>query len=265
MTKSLSVIFPAFNEQDNIRHTVESARNVLPRVAGVWEIIIVNDGSTDGTRAVCDDLAAHHPEVRAIHHPRNLGYGAALKSGVLDARCGLIFFSDSDGQFDMEEISDLLRWTDQYDIVAGYRAVRRDPFYRTINAWGWNVLVRLLLGLRIRDIDCAFKVFRRSVFERIQIRSVGAMVNTEILAQAFRLGMTVKEVKVSHFSRRHGRQTGARFRVVIKAFRELFRLWWKVRGTPEHQQGLYTQDGTASAGKDSPSRSRRWVKGFDLD
>jgi glycosyltransferase involved in cell wall biosynthesis len=243
MKISLSVIFPAYNEQANIRSTIETARHVLPGVAGVWEIIVVNDGSRDGTKSVCDELAQNYPEVRAIHHPRNLGYGAALKSGVLEARNELIFFTDSDGQFDIAEISDLLRWTDQHDIVAGFRAKRRDPFYRRVNAWGWNVLVRMLLGLRIQDIDCAFKVFRREVFENIQIRSVGAMVNTEILAQAIRLGMSVKEVKVSHFSRRHGRQTGANLRVILKAFRELFRLWWKLRGTSKHQKGLYSQHG----------------------
>jgi glycosyltransferase involved in cell wall biosynthesis len=241
MNKSLSVVFPAFNEQANIGTTIETARQVLPRVAQAWEIIVVNDGSRDGTADVCNALAGKYPEVRAIHHPQNLGYGAALKSGVLASKYELIFFSDSDGQFDLTEISDLIHWTDEFDIVAGFRAQRRDPFYRRLNAWGWNVLVRILLGLRVRDIDCAFKVFRRAVFERIQIRSVGAMVNTEILAQAIRLGMSIKEVKVSHYSRRHGIQTGANIRVVLKAFRELVRLWRMLRWTPAHQEGLFVQ------------------------
>ena len=169
---SLSVILPAFNEEANIQRTVESARKILPSLATEWEIIVVDDGSRDGTSAISDDLAARHANVRAIHHPSNRGYGAALKSGILVARHELIFFTDSDGQFDLHELEQLIRSSDGYDIVMGYRAKRRDPLHRLINAWGWNLLVRLVLGLRVRDIDCAFKLFQRSVFDRIQIRSV---------------------------------------------------------------------------------------------
>jgi glycosyltransferase involved in cell wall biosynthesis len=236
---TLSLIFPAYNEQENIRETVEAARRALPALVHTWEIILVNDGSRDDTGRICDELAAQHPDVHVIHHPANQGYGAALKSGVVATKYDLIFFSDSDGQFDLGELVRLLEWVDRYDIVAGYRAERSDPFYRLVNAWGWKILVRLLLGLHIRDIDCAFKVFRREVFESIQIRSVGAMVNTEILAQAMRLGMRIKEVKVSHFPRLYGRQTGAKLRVILKAFRELFRLWRKLRTVSHSQQGLF--------------------------
>lgn len=239
--RSLSVIFPAFNEAANIQHTVESSRRILSLVADSWEIVVVNDGSRDQTGLICDDLAKSYPEVRVVHHVVNKGYGAALKSGILAARHGLIFFSDSDGQFDLRELPQLLAWTERYDIVAGYRAKREDPPHRLLNAWGWNMLVRLLLGIRVRDIDCAFKVFRRGVFDRIQIYSVGAMVNTEILAQAAHFSMKIKEVPVTHFPRRYGKSTGANIKVILKAFRELFRLYGKLRRIDHDQEGLYAQ------------------------
>jgi len=237
--QTLSVIFPAYNEEENLERTVEAAVSVLPRVASKWEIILVNDGSRDRTGVLCEVLAKQYPSVTYIHHPKNRGYGAALKSGIMAAQYDLVFFSDSDGQFDLAEIARLLAWGDQYDIVAGYRAHRQDSLHRLINAWGWRMLVKLVLGVPIRDIDCAFKLFHRHVFERIQIFSVGAMVNTEILSQAMRFKMRIKEVEVTHFPRLYGKQTGASPRVILKAFAELLKLWWKLRHVSEDQQGLY--------------------------
>ncbi len=236
----LSVIFPAFNEEGNIRCTVETMIRVLPKVATSWEIIVVDDGSSDATALICQELKAQYPEVEVIRHGHNRGYGAALKSGIMSAKYDLIFFSDSDGQFDLRELQQLICWPEDYEIVAGYRAKRHDPFYRRINAFGWNVLVRLVLGIKIRDIDCAFKLFRRSVFDHVQIRCVGAMVNTEILAQATRLGMRIHQVKVNHFPRTYGKPSGANPRVIIKAFRELCRLWRKLRRVEPNQAGLYS-------------------------
>lgn len=236
---TLSVIFPAFNEEANIRHTVEAARLVLPKLAQTWEIILVNDGSRDATTPICDELAEQYPEVRAIHHTDNRGYGAALKSGILAARHDFIFFTDSDGQFDLQELENLIDFAGHYEIVTGYRAKRQDPPHRLINAWGWKTLVRMVLGVKVRDIDCAFKIFQRSVFDRVQIRSVGAMVNTEILAQAKSFGMRIHEVKVSHYPRRAGKPSGANLRVIIKAFKELFRLWGQLRNVTHEQPGLF--------------------------
>ena len=235
---SLSVIFPAFNEEQNIRTIVELAQRVLPSVAETWEIILVDDGSQDATGAICDELAALDHHVQTIHHSSNLGYGAALKSGIIAAKHDLIFFTDSDGQFDLRELRQLIRWSNEYHIVAGYRGKRRDPFYRSLNAFGWNALVRLVLGLNVRDIDCAFKLFRREVFSHVQIRSVGAMVNTEILAQATRFGMRIHEVEVTHFPRRYGKASGANIRVILKALRELVRLRHDLRRVTQAHRGL---------------------------
>jgi glycosyltransferase involved in cell wall biosynthesis len=251
---NLSVIFPAFNEEGNIACTIETAIKVLPEVATRWEIIVVDDGSSDATALICNHLKARFPEVELIRHGQNRGYGAALKSGIMSAKYDLVFFSDADGQFDLNDLQQLISWSEDYDIVAGYRAKRQDPLYRRINALGWNVLVRLVLGIKVRDIDCAFKLFRREVFDHVQIRCVGAMVNTEILAQATQLGMRIHQVKVNHFPRRKGKQSGANVHVIIKALRELCRLWRKLRHVALDQEGLYsaTQDGSTAVDISTP-------------
>jgi glycosyltransferase involved in cell wall biosynthesis len=236
---SVSVILPAYNEEKNIRHAVDSARTVLSQIATDWEIIVVDDGSTDGTAAVCDELVGECDKVRAIRHSSNKGYGAALKSGILAATHEFIFFTDADGQFDLRELARLVEWADQYDIVMGYRGKRRDPWHRIVNAFGWNVLIRIVFGVRVRDIDCAFKLFRRAVFDRVQIRSAGAMINAEILAQATRYGMKMREVKVSHYPRSYGKASGANIAVIMKAFRELLRVSRELRTTADRRVARY--------------------------
>ncbi|MFY9269030.1 MAG: glycosyltransferase family 2 protein [Candidatus Manganitrophaceae bacterium] len=227
--KSISVIFPAYNEEENIAKAVEQAVHCLDSLFRGWEVIVVNDGSRDRTGEVIDLLARSDLRIKAVHHPVNRGYGAALRSGIKEARKELIFFCDSDLQFHLNELLLLITWIEQYDVVVGYRANRRDPFYRKLNAFGWNLMVRLLLGLKVKDIDCAFKLFRNSVFRTIRIDAVGAMVNTDILVQATRMGFRIKEVPVTHFPRLSGKQTGADLKVIFRAFRELFRLCFKLR------------------------------------
>jgi glycosyltransferase involved in cell wall biosynthesis len=229
----ISVVFPAFNEEMNLETVITSACRILPDLTSSFEIIIVNDGSTDGTAGVCARLSDSEWPIQIVTHPHNLGYGAALKSGIEQAKKDLIFFCDSDGQFSLSDLPRLLGWVDQYDIVAGYREQRQDPPHRRLNAWGWNLLVRSIFGLRIRDIDCAFKIFRREVFEAVEIGTVGAFVNTEILIRALEHGFTVKEVPVRHFPRCFGTQTGANPRVIIKAFYELAKVYLRITfGTP---------------------------------
>ena len=254
--KSLSVVFPAFNEEANIRAVVEDAYRTVPKLAPIFEIIVANDGSKDRTGEICDRLVEELPEVRVVHHPRNRGYGAALKSGITLARYDLIFFTDADGQFDLNEVAALLEQADSYDIVAGYRARRQDPPHRLLFAWGWNILVRLVLGIRIRDIDCAFKAFNRRVFNSIQIQSVGAMVNTEIFVQASKFGMTVKEVRVSHFPRRHGKPTGSKVAVISKAFRELIKMRRMLHTITPDQPGLLREHASGpETGRSAPQES----------
>lgn len=226
---SLSIVFPAYNEQDNIASAVKAAREALGKYAETIEIIVVNDGSHDGTRAALDKLAEQDASVVAVHHPHNRGYGAALRSGFAVARGEYVFFTDSDLQFDLEEIGLLVPWIGKYDIVAGYRKTRADPPHRLVNAWAWNALIRMSLGIKVKDIDCAFKLFRRGVFDSMRLTSVGALINTEILAQAQQHGFTIKEVPVSHFPRLSGAPTGAKLGVILRAFRELLSMYGKLR------------------------------------
>lgn len=222
--KSLSIILPAYNEEANIENSVSLARKAGQRYFDDLEIIVINDGSTDSTGDILDRLALDANDLRPIHFSENYGYGKALRTGLYLASCDLVFFTDSDLQFDLAQIQHLLSWIKDYDIVAGYREHRADPWLRRVNAWGWRVLVRYVLGLSIRDIDCAFKLFRREVFEAVELKSVGAMINTELLVRAQKEGYRIKEVPVSHYPRRAGKQTGANLRVIVKAFSELLKM-----------------------------------------
>lgn len=232
--RSLTIVLPAFNEEANIARAVDQAAEVAPKFADEWEIVVVDDGSQDRTAEVLEACKRTIPNLRIIQHPRNQGYGAALKSGISSAKKDLIFFCDSDLQFNLNELGNLIRWIGQYDVVIGYRKRRVDPVYRRLNAFGWNLLVRLLLGLHVKDIDCAFKLFRREVFDKVRIDAVGAMVNTDILAQAYKFGFLIHQVPVTHYPRKNGEPSGANLAVILKAFRELFRLYNKLREMRKH-------------------------------
>lgn len=223
---SISVFFPCYNEQDNVARVAEQAVRVLEELAADYEIIIVDDGSVDATGRIADEIAAGNDRVRVLHHPRNLGYGAALQSGFHAARKELVFYTDGDGQFDIGEMPALLPLMAEYDIVSCYRIDRRDNLVRKINGWLWTKVTGLVFSLKVRDVDCAFKLYRRSLFDRITMESTGALIDTEILARAVRKGYTVTQKGVHHYPRTAGRQTGASLRVVLRAFREL----WRLRG-----------------------------------
>lgn len=228
MGRGLSFVLPAFNEAPNIEAAVRHCVAVGEGL-GEFEVIVVDDGSRDETRRLADALAEADPRVRTLHHPCNRGYGAALRSGLLAARMDRVFFTDADLQFDVAEVGRLLAWADRYGIVAGYRSPRRDPWPRRLLGLLWSRLVRLLFRLEVRDVDCAFKVFDRRIFDRISIRSLGALVNTEILVRARAEGFHIRQVPVSHRPRLAGRQSGASPRVVYKALRELAALHGELR------------------------------------
>ncbi len=226
---ALSLVFPVFDEEDNIGPLLETAHEIASRLTPEFEIIVVDDGSRDNSAAIIDAWCRGNTRFRAIRHERNAGYGAALHSGLREAGGELVFFSDADLQFDLSEIEKLLQHTGKFDIVAGYRAPRSDPWPRRVIANVWGMLVQLLFGLRVRDIDCAFKVFRREVLDDISIASLGAFVNTEILVRARAAGYRIHQVPVSHRRRRFGKQTGARPRVILRAVFELSTLFWELR------------------------------------
>jgi glycosyltransferase involved in cell wall biosynthesis len=226
----LSVFFPAYNEEANVRLTAEGILRVLPSVSDRHEVLIVDDGSIDGTAAIAEQLAEDNPLVRVIHHPTNRGYGGAIRTGLYNCRFELISFIDGDGQFDFAEIPSFLSSSQHYDLVIGYRVRRQDSLMRTLNAWAWGMLIRLLFGLHVRDIDCAFKLVHKSVLDSLpRLRSDGAMISAELLIRSRNAGLSIQEVPVHHFPRRAGEQTGANLRVIVKAFRDLFALWWALR------------------------------------
>lgn len=220
----LSLVFPAWNEAENLPALLASATATGRELGFAFEVVIVDDGSQDASRAVIDAWCRCDPRIRSVHHAENQGYGAALRAGLKAARGEFVFFSDADLQFDLAEIRRLLDHTDEFEIVAGYRAPRRDPWLRRAIAAVWGIIVGALFDLPVRDIDCAFKVFHRKVLEAIPIQSVGAFVNTEILVRARAAGFRIKQVPVSHRRRRSGRQSGAHPRVMLRALVELAQL-----------------------------------------
>jgi len=230
---SISAFFPAYNEEANVAAMVERLTAVLSQLADDYEIIVVNDGSRDRTAEVADGIAAADPHVRVVHHGQNRGYGGALKSGFAASQKAYVFFTDGDGQFDVAEIANLLPYIPQYDVVIGYRIDRAEGGLRRLNAGAWNLLVRRLFGIPSRDVDCAFKLFDRRVFDVVHPEAEGAMISTEILARTVRAGFRVTEVGVHHYARRHGTPTGANPLVIARAFYELFRLYRRITG--EHR------------------------------
>ena len=221
---SLTIFFPCYNEEQNVERVTREALETAGQVSDDYEIIIVNDGSRDRTAEVTDKLAAEYPAVRVLRHEVNKGYGAALQTGFKNARKELVFYTDGDGQFKIEEIKKLLPLIEKYDIVSGYRINRQDPLHRKVNAFMWGSMVNMLFKLNVRDVDCAFKLYRRKIFDDISLTSQGALIDTEILARAKAKGYTITEVGVNHYPRTAGSQTGAKLSVIIKAFRELYEL-----------------------------------------
>jgi glycosyltransferase involved in cell wall biosynthesis len=232
--ESLSYFFPAHNEAENIEQLVAEALGVLPRLAECFEIICVDDGSSDGTGAIADRLAAEHPDVvRAVHHGINQGYGAALRSGLGAARYPLVCFTDGDRQFRIADLAGLLDRVrgpvDETsptlpDVVVGYRIKRADPPIRLAYARVYRACLRVFFGLQVRDVDCACKLFRREALADIRLTSGGAFLSAELLIKLRALHRTVVEVGVPHHPRTAGRASGADPRVVLRAVRDFWRL-----------------------------------------
>jgi glycosyltransferase involved in cell wall biosynthesis len=232
---SVSAILPAYNEEAVIERSVRHVAEVLERLVDDFEIIVTDDGSKDRTGQILAALQRQQPRLRLriVSHPRNLGYGAALASGF-DAACKqLIFFTDGDKQFDVGELSDFLPAMDHAtDMVIGWRRKRADPPLRLANAWGWKMLVNLLFGYTARDVDCAFKLFRRGVWGSLSVQAHGATFSAELLIKARRLGYRIQERPVTHLPRTAGSATGARPAVIARAFLELIRLRWQLQRQP---------------------------------
>jgi glycosyltransferase involved in cell wall biosynthesis len=232
-TPTLSIVLPALNEEANITLAVERAAQAAATAASEWEVIVVDDGSTDSTGRLVAEATRLEPRVRLVQHERRLGYGAAMRSGFAAARHELVFFTDSDNQFDLSELPAIIPLMEDADVVAGYRANRSDPLRRRIAAQAWNALVRLLFNLPVRDVDCAFKLYRRDLLQITPLESTGAVASAELLVRLDRAGFRIREVEVTHHPRVFGTATGMNPKVVARAFLELVRLRARLaRGSP---------------------------------
>jgi glycosyltransferase involved in cell wall biosynthesis len=220
----LSIVLPCFNEEDNVEQAVQQAAQAARQFSDRHEVIVVDDGSADGTGLLTGRLMASMQDVRLVQHSENRGYGAALRSGIRAARMEWVLLTDADLQFDLREVADFLPSADSSDLIAGYRIAREDPFGRRLNAAAWNWLMRRMFRLPIHDVDCAFKLVRRDLLQRIQLVSDGAMISTELIVKSLQSGARLTELGVRHRPRAAGEQSGASPRVIVRAFLELFKL-----------------------------------------
>ncbi len=223
---SISLVMPAHNEAENIEPVVTEAVPALAAVSDDFEIIVVDDGSKDGTAGVTRRLMETEPHLRLVQHPINKGFGAAVLTGFTSATKDWILYTDADRQFVLAELARFMPFTDKADLIAGYRAPRRDPFLRVLYGKGWSMLCTLFFGYTVRDVDCGFKLLRRTIIDQLadKIDSRGATFSIEWLVRAKRAGYRFVELPVTHRPRVAGSQSGARLKVIVRAFRELFRL-----------------------------------------
>lgn len=222
LSQSLSVVLPAYNEEAVIEKTVTGVIQALQNWTSDFEVVVINDGSQDHTKEILARLTTQDARIRVLNHAENRGYGAALATGFHAVNKDLVFFMDSDGQFDIGDLVRFFPFIEEYDAVFGYRNPRHDPWIRKLNAWGWQQLVWLIFGVRVRDIDCAFKLYKADFFQTLQLETAGAMINAEILYKFKRHGYSYAEVGVRHLPRAEGQATGANPQVIMRALQELF-------------------------------------------
>lgn len=227
---SISVFFPAYNDGGTIPSMVLTALMALREVADDYEILVINDGSADYTAAVLDELASRYPELRVIHHERNTGYGGALRSGFSYATKELIFYTDGDAQYDPRELERLVAaWHDGVDLVNGYKISRSDPLHRVVIGRLYHWTVKMAFGLRLRDVDCDFRLMRRSIFDRVHLESDSGVICVELMKKVQDAGFRIAEVPVHHYHRAYGKSQFFNFRRVWRTGKQLWGLWWALR------------------------------------
>lgn len=226
---SLSVFFPCYNEEKNIQPLVKKFLHTLPECADKYEVIIVNDGSTDQTRIVAQSLASTHPEVRLVNHTKNLGYGAAIQSGIQASNHQWLFYTDGDGQFNPTQLKEFIPFASKYQAIIGYRQNRADGQLRAINARIFKFFIDIIFRLHVKDVDCAFKLLNSKRVKKFNYISSGAMISTEILYRLKKQGIKYKQLPVTHLPRKFGTPTGNHPRVILKAFTETIKLYYYLK------------------------------------
>ncbi len=222
---SLTVFFPCYNEEANVQLMVEQFQRVLPKVAKKYEILVINDGSCDQTEAVAQQLRKRNAHIRVVNHPRNLGYGASLRTGFRKAKYDWIFFTDGDMQFDVSQLLQFIPYTKTHDVIIGYRKRRAEGNMRALNAHLFKIYIDLLFRLDVKDIDCAFKLLKREVIQVLSLQSTGAFTSAEFLYRLKKLGYRFRQLPVDHYPRQFGTPTGNHPKVVIKAGVEALKVY----------------------------------------
>lgn len=225
LPKGISVFFPAYNDEATIERMVLDTIPVLATVTNDYEIIIIDDGSQDNTGKIADVLAGENEQVRIIHHYENRGYGGALKSGLKNSTKELIFYTDADGQYDVRELTKLLPWIEKYDFVYGNRKRRCDPLYRVIIGNIYDLLVRTLFNLRYKDATCDFRLFKKSILNRLELRANSGAICVELLKKVQSNGFKIKTVTINHYFRKYGKSEAFRPKHVINMCMELTKFW----------------------------------------
>jgi glycosyltransferase involved in cell wall biosynthesis len=222
----LTVFFPAYNDSGTIASLVITALQTARTLTPDFEVIVVDDGSADATAQIADELARTYPEVKVVHHARNRGYGGALQSGFNAATRDLVFYTDGDAQYDPSEMTRL--WEaldDSVDLVNGYKISRSDPFHRIVIGRVYHHTVKLLFGLNVRDVDCDFRLLRRSIFEHVSLEKTSGVICLEMMKKIQDAGFRIAEVPVHHYHRAHGRSQFFTFRRVVKTAIDVAKLW----------------------------------------
>jgi glycosyltransferase involved in cell wall biosynthesis len=245
--RGLSVFFPAYNDSGTIASLVISALQTARSLTTDFEVIIVNDASADATAQIADELARTYPEVKVVHHERNRGYGGALRSGFAAATRELIFYTDGDAQYDPVEMAIL--WhalNDNVDLVNGYKISRSDPLHRIVIGRIYHHSVKFLFGLRVRDVDCDFRLMRRAIFERVMLQKDSGVICLEMMKKIQDAGFRIAEVPVHHYHRAHGRSQFFNFRRLFRTGVDVLRLWVALVLRREHMRHVVAAPATAS-------------------
>jgi glycosyltransferase involved in cell wall biosynthesis len=233
----LSIFFPAYNDSGTIASLVITSLKTARRLTPDFEIIVVNDGSADATAEIVDELARTYPEVRAVHHERNRGYGGALRSGFAAATRDLIFYTDGDAQYDPSEMEALWdAFSDDVDLVNGYKISRSDPMHRILIGRIYHHTVRVLFGLKVRDVDCDFRLMRRSIFDRVELEKSSGVICLEMMKKIQDAGFRITEVPVHHYHRSYGKSQFFNFRRLFRTGIDVMKLWVALVIRGEHRR-----------------------------
>jgi glycosyltransferase involved in cell wall biosynthesis len=233
----LTVFFPAYNDSGTIASLVLGAVAAARRLTPDFEVIVVNDGSVDSTPEIVDELARQYPEVRAVHHAKNRGYGGALRSGFASATREFVFYTDGDAQYDPTEVRLLWeRMDDGVDLVNGYKISRSDPLHRILIGRIYHHTVRLLFGLKVRDVDCDFRLMRRSIFDRVVLEKDSGVICLEMMKKIQDAGFRIAEVPVHHYHRAYGRSQFFNVRRIIRTGWDVMKLWVALVIRQEHRR-----------------------------